>query len=223
MTPGPRTRLATALALLGSVAFLVLAHFTLVDGFAPALGAFLSLVPVALLLAWALRRPRHRTIGLAALALAALALWLGWGTLVRRFPDLFFIEHAGANLILAIVFGRTLTGGREPLCARFARLLHGSIPPEVASYARHVTVAWTIFFASMFTLSCALYLGGFLAAWSLLANIANPLLIVAMFLAEYAIRYRVFPLWERTGVLGAMRAFSRHFGSAQPARVDAPR
>jgi uncharacterized membrane protein len=214
--------LATALALVGSVAFLALAHFTLVDGLAPALGALLSLVPVALLLAWALRRPRHRALALAALALATLGLWLGWGTLERRFPDVFFIEHAGANLILAIVFGRTLLGGREPLCARFARLLHGSIPPEVERYAGQVTVAWTIFFAAMFTLSCALYLGGFLAAWSILANIASPLLIAAMFLAEYAIRCRVLPRWERTGVLGAMRAFSRHFASAQPAHVDAP-
>ena len=219
MIPGPRTRLATALAVLGSVAFVILAHFTLIRDFAPAVGAVLSMVPVVLLLLWALRRSRYRA---AALALAALALWLGWGALERHFPDVFFAEHAGANLILAIVFGRTLMGGREPLCARFARLLHGSIPPEVARYARQVTVAWTIFFAAVFALSCALYLGGLLAAWSILANIASPLLIVAMFLAEYAIRYRVLPRWERTGVLGGIRAFSRHFGSARPPQVDAP-
>jgi uncharacterized membrane protein len=83
-------------------------------------------------------------------------------------------------------------------------------------------VAWTIFFAAMFTLSCALYLGGFLAAWSILANIASPLLIVAMFVVEYAVRHRVLPQWERVGVLGGIRAFSRHFGPARPPQVDAP-
>jgi uncharacterized membrane protein len=64
----------------------------------------------------------------------------------------------------------------------------------------------------LFLLSCALYLGGFLAAWSLLANILTPILIAAMFVVEYAVRHRVLPGWERVGVLGGIRAFSRHFG-----------
>jgi len=73
-----------------------------------------------------------------------------------------------------------------------------------------------VFFASMFTLSCALYLGGLHAAWSLLANFLNAILVVALFVVEYAVRHRVLPNWERAGILGGVRAFSRHFGQARP-------
>jgi hypothetical protein len=121
------------------------------------------------------------------------------------------VTHA-VSLVLAIVFGRTLVGERESLCTRFARLVHTTLPPEVERYSRKVTAAWTIFFAALFLLSCALYLGGFLAAWSLLANILTPILMATMFVVEYAVRHRVLPGWERVGVLGGIRAFSRHFG-----------
>jgi len=220
VTPERRKRTAVALALIVSAAFAVLAHFAIVDSLTPTMGALLSLLPAAILALWMARRSRRREAALAVLTLAALAIWLGWGTLERNFPSVFFIEHAGANIALAVVFGRTLVGTREPLCTRFARLLHGALPPEVVRYTRGVTLAWTVFFASLFTLSCALYLGRFLAAWSILANIASPILVAAMFVAEYAVRHRVLPQWERVGVLGGIRAFSRHFGTA---RAEAPR
>jgi len=200
-----------------AVAFAGAAHFAIVE--APqdaALGASLSLVPVAALAAWWVRRARHRHAAILAVASAIVVLWRFWPTLERYFPRLFFIEHAGANLALAIVFGRTLAGNREALCTRFARLIHGTLPREVERYTRHVTFAWTIFFVVVCTLSCVLYLCGFIAAWSLLANILSPVLIVGMFAAEYVVRHRVLPKWERTGVLSSVRAFKRHFAAAQP-------
>ena len=219
-----RKRWSVALAVLGSVAFVVLAHIALVDDRASALGAVLSLLPFAFLAFWALRRSRRgAAVMLGALLAASLGLWLGWDQLERHFPDVLFVEHAGVNLVLAVVFGRTLAPGREPLCALFARLLHGEIPPEVAHYARQVTLAWTLFFTLLFAASCALYFAGWLTAWSILANMASPVLLVAMFVGEYAIRCRVLPSWERTGVLGAIRAFSRHFTAARPAPLDAQR
>lgn len=215
-----RRRFATALAGVVAVAFAFLMHLALMEGLAPALGALLALVPVILLAAWAVRRSRRRGAALAALGLAAIGLWLGWGALERHFSSVFFVEHAGANLVLAIVFGRTLTGDRESLCTLFARLVHGDLPPEVIKYSRQVTLAWTIFFAMLFVASCVLFLGGFVAAWSILANIASPILVGLMFVLEYAIRHRVLPQWERVGILGGIRAFSRHFATAQ---VEAPR
>ena len=205
-----RTSVAFVVAV--SICFAVFAHITIVGGRTPGVGALLSLIPIAILAAWAARRSRRPLAALAALAGAAIAVWLGWGELERHFPDVFFLEHAAANLALALVFGRTLTAGREALCTRFARLLHGTLPPEVVEYSRQVTLAWTIFFAAMFAASCLLYFGGFLAVWSLLANILNPILIAAMFVLEYAVRHRVLPGWERVGVLGGIRAFARHFG-----------
>ena len=210
MTPESRKRLGVALAVVLSVAFAILAHGALVQALSPAVGAAVSLIPVGLLLWWALRQSRLRYLAIVAAAAGAIALWFGWEAFERHFPSLFFLEHAGANLLLAAIFGRTLAAGREPLCTRFARLMHDHLPAEVERYTRHVTVAWTIFFVALFTLSSALYFGGFLAAWSYLANILSPFLIAAMFVVEYIVRHRVLPDWERIGVLGGIRAFSRH-------------
>jgi len=212
VTPGPLSRAWVTLAIVVSVGFAIAAHLAIVEDVGPAVGTLLSLIPLAVLALWLARRARRRAPALLALAVLAAALWLGWGALERGFPNLLFIEHAGAMLVLAIAFGRTLAGQRDSLCTRFARMLHSTLPPEVERYTRKVTGAWTIFFAVLFVLSCALYLGGFLAAWSLLANILTPILIAAMFMVEYAVRHRVLPGWERVGVLGGIRAFSRHFG-----------
>lgn len=220
MTSGERTRASVSIAVAVSIAFALLAHFAIIDGLTPTVGALLSLLPVAILGFWATRRARHREFVLVGAGAIAIALWFGWGTVERNFPSIFFIEHAGTNLVLAILFGRTLVGSREPLCTRFARMLHGTLPPEVIRYTRQVTVAWTVFFLTLFSLSCILYLGKFVTAWSVLANIASPILVGLMFLVEYAVRHRVLPHWERIGILGSIRAFSRHFGTAQ---VEAPR
>ncbi len=220
MTPGRRRRSLVVLALAASVACAVLAHVAIVDHRDPALGAALSLVPLGALCAWIAARTRPRVLAAAFVAAAAGALWLAWGALERHYTSVFFAEHAGINLALALVFGRTLLAGREPLCTRFARMLHGTIPPEVERYTRRVTLAWTVFFAALSAASAALYLAGFLAAWSLLANILSPLLVAAMFAAEYAVRLRALPDWERAGILSGVRAFFRH---ARGGGLEAPR
>lgn len=220
MTPELRRRSWVALAVVLSIGYAILAHASLVSNVSPTVGTLLALTPITLFALWAVRRSKRRALGAIALAATAVAAWLGWGTLERHFPDIFFVEHATTNLMLAFLFGRTLAAGREPLVALFARLVHGSIPPEVERYTRQVTLAWTIFFATLFTVSCALYFGNFLAAWSLLANILSPILITAMFVGEYAVRLRALPNWEQVGIMGGIRAFSRHLGAA---RFEAPR
>jgi uncharacterized membrane protein len=214
VTPERRKHSATALLAVLSIAGAVLAHFAIVERFSPALGALLSLVPAAAFLLWIARRSNHRLAVAAALALAAVAACVEWGSLERHFPGVFFVEHAGANLLLAIVFGRTLGPGREPLCTRFARIAHGAVTPELAAYTRAVTLAWTLFFSALALASAVLYLGGFLTAWSVLATLLSPVLVGLMFVAEYAIRLRALPHVERIGILGGIRAFSRHFAAA---------
>jgi uncharacterized membrane protein len=212
---GGRRALWRAVLVFLSVCGAVLLHFAIVGRVAPALGAALSLVPAALLAAWIARRSRHRAWALAAIVLAALPLWWGWADLERVFPSVFYVEHAGSNLALAFVFGRTLAAGREPLCTRFARILHGgTLPPRVGEYTRRVTAAWTIFFIALCALSTVLYFGGWLEAWSLLATVLSPLLLAVMFAVEYAVRIRALPDVERVGLLGGIRAFSRHFAAA---------
>jgi uncharacterized membrane protein len=94
--------------------------------------------------------------------------------------------------------------------------LHKTLPPDVEHYTRQVTIAWTIFFGCMFALSCLLYLPGFVAVWSVFANLLSPILVATMFVAEYLVRRLVLPAWERTSFLDGIQAFLRHFGAAQP-------
>lgn len=218
---GPR-RGPVWVALVGvvSVVLALLAHAALVERVPPRIGAVVSLVPIALLVGWLVRRSRHRALAFAGMAALAAAVVLGWESLERHFADVFFLEHAGGNLALAILFGRTLARGHEALVTRFARIMHPVLPPEVERYTRQVTIAWTILFVTLFTLSCVLHFAGLQAAWSVLANIVNPIAIGAMFLVEYGVRHRVLPHWERVGILNSVRAFSRHFSGA---RFEAPR
>jgi uncharacterized membrane protein len=214
VTPLPRGRGWAALAVVLSVGFVLLAHASLLQRLPARVGALVSLVPLLVIFAWLARRSRRRAAALLGAGVAIAAGILFWDELLANYPSLFFAEHAGTNLALAILFGRTLAPGHEPLVARFARIVHGTIPPEVERYARRVTIAWTIFFVTLFVLSCLLYLGGWLAAWSSLANIATPVLVCAMFLVEYAVRVRALPHWEQVGILGGVRAFARHMGGS---------
>ena len=216
MTGARKRPAALALELLLLVGFALAAHVAIIDGFRnSAVGASLSLVPIAAVAIWAIRPLRRPLATFVLAAAAAVALGLGWPVLERHFQTVFFVEHATMNLALATVFGRTLVADREPLCTRFARVLHGSLPAEVERYTRQVTFAWTLLFALLFTLSCVLYLGGFIKAWSLLANAFGIALIAAMFAGEYAVRRRVLPNWHRTGVLEGLRAFARHVEVSQ--------
>jgi len=216
VTPAAGGRAWVAFGIALSAAFAILAHAALIEGTSPAVGAAVSVVPLALLLLWAMRRSRSREVLALGMVAAALALWFGWGRLERHFPDVLFLEHAVTTLVLGILFGRTLLAEREPLVTTFARLVHGALPPEVSRYTRSATIAWTLFFAALFTASCALYLSGEREAWSMLANFVTPVAVGSMFLIEYAVRHRVLPHWEHVGIMGGVRAFSRHM-SQRPA------
>ncbi len=220
MTPGRRTRSAlVALAFL-SLALAAAAHYAIAVSNAPVLGALVALVPLGALLYLALRQSSARGPLLWLLvATAGAALWLGWEVLERHYPNVYFLEHVGTNLVLAATFGRTLLGAAEPLCSRFARRLHGELPAEVARYTRQVTLAWTLFFLALAALSCALFLGGYVAAWSVLANFLTLPLVTAMFVVEYAVRRRAIKDWRRGSILDGMRAF---WGHSQATRARAP-
>ena len=212
MTLPAARRVPVALAVVLAAGFAVAAHLALVDSLPRGAGALLSLVPLAVIAFTMFRRTRHRLVALAVLGAATAFCVINWSGLEAHFPGLFFVEHAGGNLVLAFLFGRTLAPGREPLVTTFARIAHGGIDERVARYTRQVTFAWTVFFLAIATASAGLYFGGFAEAWSLLANLGTPLLVGAMFAVEYLVRHRVLPDLERIGILGGMRAFSRHFG-----------
>ena len=144
-------------------------------------------------------------LALCGVAFALPAVY--WGTLRQNYCLVYLFQHSGTNAALCLVFGRTLLNGRQPLCSRLAILLHGTLSPERGRYTRQVTVAWTIYFASMASISVLLFFLVPIPVWSVFANLLNPLFVALMFVGEYAIRLRVLPGMSHTSLIRSAQAF----------------
>lgn len=194
------------------IGYALLAHYTNDSARNSSLGALVAIAPlilIALVLVW-----RSRRWGMLSVpALLCVALWAAWPALERHFGLVYWLQHAGIQLILFITFGRTLFAGRQPLCTRFAEAVHPPLTPRHVIYARQVTLAWTLFFAAMALASTVLFFLAPLATWSVFANFLTPPLVVLMFVAEYVVRRRVLPDM-RHHIFDAVRAFTRT--SARP-------
>lgn len=189
------------------ISYPLLAHYTNESAQRGNLGALVAIAPVvliALVLAW--RSPRRRLM-LGVLVLLCLALWSWWPALEHHYGVVYWLQHAGMQLVLCIIFGRTLVAGRQPLCTRFADAVHGPLTPRHEIYARQVTVAWTLFFAAMMLVSTALFFLAPLATWSVFANFMTLPLVTLMFIVEYRVRRRVLPDLPNPHILDAVRAF----------------
>jgi uncharacterized membrane protein len=141
---------------------------------------------------------------------------------------------------VAWLFGHTLAQGEVPLVERLARLMHeaDAITENVRSYARGVTIAWTVLMSAMGVLNLTLALiatpDGVLLlmgiqppftvhveTWSLFANFLNYVIVGAFFIVEYIYRdyrfpeqrdrYRnIFDFLRRAAVVGPRVLRARH-------------
>ena len=118
------------------------------------------------------------------------------------------LAHAGAYLALLAYFGRSLRAGREPLITRVARRIHGSVPPDMESFTRRVTVAWCGFFAGQILVSALLLAFAPHEVWSMFVNLLNLPLLGLMFAAQQAYRALRFPLVPRVSIARILTAFA---------------
>lgn len=207
----PRERLpvygvAAAVAIAGYAA---LNHY--VTAYHPdgSFAVWLPLAPVAVAsaaVAWR-SRWRYPLLGLGAALLASASLWPDRWAPGDKLLYAYLAEHVGINALLGWGFGRSLRAGCEPLCARMARSVHGALPPEVAAYARSVTVAWTVFFGAIIAISLLLFFFASIDTWSIFANFVNLPAVVAMFVIEYRIRLRALPDFQHVSILTGVRSF----------------
>ncbi len=191
------------------IGYPLLAHYTNESMHNDNLGALVAIAPVLLIVFLLARRLPRRFImlGVLALILFCVALWAGWSTLEHNFGLVYWLQHVGMQLILFIIFGRTLIAGRQPLCTRFAEAVHPPLTPQHEIYTRQVTIAWTLFFAAMTLASTLLFFLAPLATWSVFANFLTLPLIVLMFIAEYLVRRCVLLDMRHAHILDAVRAF----------------
>jgi uncharacterized membrane protein len=151
----------------------------------------LAAATLAAALGGAMLAPAQRAAGVLLTALAAAAVTLllmagpfGATAVLAALPPI-------GNLALAWHFGRTLAPGQEALITRYTRADLGEPAPGLAAYTRRLTLFWTGFFL-LFALLGVMALAGTGPSPGAVAT-ANIALSTALFLAEHALRHRLFP------------------------------
>lgn len=207
------SRIVSAIVLLAiaaaTVLYSVFAHHLTASGDRSELAyvfALGSLYAVALCVAFG--SPYRRAIILVASA----AVLLGWWYRDANVWDptwIYLFQHVGANVGLGLLFGLTLRSPRGSLITRLATIVHGELPPAAVRYTRQVTLAWTLFFATMATTSVLLFALAPADWWSIFVNFMSMPLVVLMFVLEYAVRRCVVSDLTHKGILESVRAYSR--------------
>lgn len=190
-----RGKLAVAFAIAAAFfGYQFLIHKVSLSGHLTAGSAALVLIPFVIAVTWFVTAE----LGLRlALAITATLIVLGLAA-VKLFGSphpaiIFGMPHLVTNSFLLWFFARTLKNKREPLVTMLARRAHGSLTPDLEIYTRHVTFAWSLFFALQIAGSIGLFFFASLESWSTFINILGSPLIVLMFLCEYTyrvLRYR---------------------------------
>ena len=200
-------RLQIAAVLLFLIAYSALSHYSNLNPQAHDLRTLLALAPMltlGLLLLW---RWSGALAALAAAAATAFLLTSFWPLFADNFPIVYLIQQVGFYSIMAFTFGRSLRKGSVPLCTELADRVHGPLSALELRYTRSVTLAWTVFFLLNVAVSCLLFEFAPLRVRSVFANFCSLPLILLMFVAEYAVRRRVLPQVQGSGLLATLRVY----------------
>jgi uncharacterized membrane protein len=203
---GRRGPLRIALAIAGVAVLELVAHCAALASVNA--GAVLApLVVPGAIATWAVSRQgwRRGLVVLGAIAGLCIAA-LSSSTVARLLP---LAAQLLVCLAIAWLFGRTLRPPAVPLVTRLARAVHGTLPPPIEAYTRHVTVAWTGFMLLLSAASVLLFACAPFATWSWLANVLLLPLVVLMFLGEYAYRTLRYPWFTHATLLQSVAAFQR--------------
>jgi uncharacterized membrane protein len=199
---------------LGGAAYLGVAFAAAAMERPPLLLVILGMLPLAALAVAASWASRARHVALAACVIALVLVVRNLQALQEHVAFFYFVQHVGAMGALAVTFGATLWAGPErALCSRIAAfVMPGARDAQYMLYTWKVTLAWTVFFALTAAVSIVLFFWGPLVWWSFFANVLSPVLVGAMFAAEYAIRLVALPQRPHLNVaetIQAYRAFRR--------------
>jgi uncharacterized membrane protein len=198
------------LAVVVFVLYALLVHHINATGQVSSLGATLALLPIFLIvLAFAFKS--HPLKGITLLSISSAIAWSLWPFIMRNTSYIFWLLDVGLMAVLLITFARTLKPGRKPLCVGFAEIInHGPLPAAHEIYARRVTIAWVLFFATIILISTGLFFFSPLTIWSIFVNFVTLPLVGLMFVAEYLVRRRVLTNLPEGNVLDAVRTYMQH-------------
>jgi uncharacterized membrane protein len=216
MQQGNKTgTIAIGIAFLG---YQFLIHKVTLSGPITPLFASLILIPFMVAIGWAIALELGLRLALL-ITIAMMVFGLACATVFGLPPAIIFgLPHLVINLFLLLFFAQTLRGGREPLITSIARKVHGSLTPDIEIYTRHVTFAWSLFFALQVTVSMGLYTFASLEAWSIFINILDGPLIVLMFVCEFSYRILRYPDHQST-IFSGLDMFSRDKPESKSTKV----
>lgn len=197
-----------ALILPACIAYQLLVHAVTVDEYGSSVRLMLAAIPLLGFAYWVAGFARNK-LRWSLVLLAAGAVIYG----IDQQDRLGLVaangfSHAAINLFLMWLFGHTLFGGRVPLITGFARRVHGTLPPEMETYTRRITLAWSIFFMAQIALSAVLFAFATLEAWSLFVNVLSLPLVAVMFVAEYAYRVARYRNFAHASLADGLRLFA---------------
>jgi uncharacterized membrane protein len=204
---------------LASVAYVAGSHWLMTQTQASAWNVVGVLSPMLLVVSIGAWRSGHRWLGACAvLVFAGLCAQALLGVKVSSHA-LYLAQHAGINLFLALFFGSTLRAGHTPLITTLALRVHGGrLVPGQEAYTRRLTLAWVLFFAAIVAVSLALYAFASFDTWAVFANLVTPVAVAVMFGAEYLLRFRLHPEFERSSVADAIRAYMHNASAPAPGK-----
>jgi uncharacterized membrane protein len=213
----------TVLIVLAGAVYQYLVHSALAGGQNESVRIALDNLPLLVLACWVAARARNKlrwtlillAAGTAIYVLETRATW-GWAAA-------YGIPHAAIYLSLLWLFGSTLRHDREPLVTRFARTVHGTLTPDMATYTRKVTYAWCVFFCAQLAVSALLFCYAPPDIWSIFINVLNFPLLVLMFLGEYGYRVLIHRGFPHASLLDGVRAFNNHTAHSGGAKCASPR
>ena len=191
------------------VAYQVLVHSALIEGYSPALELGLSAVPLTIVGYCVVRSAHRRGWWIIVLGGIAAAIYMIEQRDHLGLAATNALTHTAINVFMLWFFGRTLFGGREPLITGFARKLHGTLPTAMERYTRRVTLIWTFFFAGQLLVSGTLLAFASLQSWSFFVNVLSLPLVALMFVLEYAYRIVRYRSFEHASILQGIEMFAR--------------
>lgn len=199
------------------VSYFAVAHIALTSDGGQQWAALIAIIPITM---WwlkalfarnasSLRRCTILLIGAVGIGLG----WWFWSRWVGYAEWVYLLQSVGSMLLMASLFGVSLTMKEGDWVTRLATIIHGgSLPPEIARYTRSVTVAWTIFFLFMAATSMTLFASGQREWWSAFINLFSWPLVAAAFLVEYGIRKLLHPNFEHVSFSTTIRRVAGALG-----------
>ena len=207
------------LIVLACIAYQYLVHSLVSNAQSGPLHLVLMWLPLALLAGWAVARSANKLVWLTAVLAIGLIVYLLEHQERLGLAATSGISHAAAYLFMLWYFGRTLARGSEPAITRFARRVHGALPPAMELFTRRLTIAWCIFFTAQLIAAALLLAFAPLGAWSLFINILNLPLVALMFVGQFACRMIRFPGYPRVSLWQAFQVFIKDTSPSKSAEV----